>query len=179
MRWLNLTLPALAFCSLSACASMQPQDFSGGSPTMALNDYFPGHSTAYGIFIDRFGNVRNQFTVDCHGSWDGTTMILQEHFTYVGGANGQPTSRTWHFHKTGPNSWEGTAGDVIGVATGKQDGNAFHMTYVTELHTGSSTHQVSVSDWMFRESPGVVINHTTISKLGITLGDVQIAFVHQ
>lgn len=178
MRLLNFALPLLAATTLGACTTMQPKDFASGSPTMALNDYFPGHSVAYGIFIDRFGNVRNQFTVDCHGSWDGTTMTLHEHFTYVGGANGQPTERVWHFHKTGPNTWVGTAGDVIGNAIGEQDGNAFHMTYVTELHQGSSTHTVSVSDWMFRQSPNVVINHTTISKLGVTLGDVQIAFVH-
>ncbi len=178
MRVFQIWFVTAAALGLGACTTMQPKDFATGSPTMALDDYFPGHSVAYGIFIDRFGNVRNQFTVDCHGTWDGTTMTLQEHFTYVGGANGQPTSRIWHFHKTGPNNWEGTAGDVIGTAIGEQDGNAFHMTYVTQLHMGDSTHTVSVSDWMFRQSPGVVINHTTISKLGITLGDVQIAFVH-
>lgn len=39
MRWLNFVLPALAACGLSACTTMQPQDFAGGSPTMALNDF--------------------------------------------------------------------------------------------------------------------------------------------
>lgn len=179
MVWLKLSAACLGLAMLAGCTTMQPKDFAGGSPTMALDDYFPGHSTAYGLFIDRFGNVRNQFTVDCQGSWDGTTMTLVEHFTYVGGPDGQPTSRIWHFHKTGPNQWVGTAGDVIGDAVGEQDGNVFHMTYVTDLHKGGSTLRVAVSDWMFRQSDDVVLNHTTISKLGVTLGDVQIAFVHK
>jgi len=172
--------PLAGILALSACTTMQVTDFTAGAPPMALDGYFPGHEIAYGIFIDRFGNVRNQFTVDCHGSWDGTTMTLDEHFTYVGGANGQPTHRVWHFHRTGPHSWEGTAGDIIGVATGEDSGNAFHMTYSTDLHTGPNhTLRVQVSDWMFRQSQDVVINHTTIAKAGITLGDVQIAFVHK
>ncbi len=179
MKWSKLIAPMAAAIALTGCTTMRPVDFASGSPTMALDNYFPGHSIAYGIFIDRFGNVRNQFTVDCHGSWDGTTMTLVEHFTYVGGANGQPTFREWHFHKTGPNTWIGRANDTIGDAVGEQDGNAFHMTYSVDLHTGNSAHEVQVSDWMFRQSPDVVINHTVISKLGITLGDVQIAFVHK
>jgi hypothetical protein len=179
MRGLKCAAAGFAAVVVTGCTTMQPKDFAAGAPTMALSDYFPGHSTAYGMFIDRFGNVRKQFTVDCQGSWDGTTMTLVEHFTYVGGPDGQPTSRVWHFHKSGGNGWVGTAGDVIGDAVGEQDGNAFHMTYKTELHQGGSTHLVSVSDWMFRQSQQVVLNHTTISKLGITLGEVQIAFVHQ
>jgi len=167
------------FLALAGCTTMQVTDFSSGSPPMALDAYFPGHSTAYGIFIDRFGNVRNQFKVDCDSSWDGKTLTLHEHFTYVGGANGQPTSRTWTFHRTGNHTWEGTADDIIGNAEGEDSGNAFHMTYQTNLHLGPShTTKVSVSDWMFRQSQDVVINHTTIKKLGLTLGDVQIAFVH-
>ncbi|OYV29591.1 MAG: hypothetical protein B7Z81_15060, partial [Acidocella sp. 20-61-6] len=167
MRLWKFAATATAAIALTGCTTMQPQNFASGSPTMALDNYFPGHSTAYGIFIDRFGNVRNQFTVDCQGSWDGSTMTLVEHFTYVGGANGQPTSRIWHFHKTGTNTWSGTAGDVIGQAVGEQDGNAFHMTYTTDLHVGRSKIRVSVSDWMFRQSQDVVLNHTTISKLGV------------
>ncbi|MDE8344782.1 MAG: DUF3833 family protein [Acidocella sp.] len=173
-------VPICGLALLSGCTTMRVTDFAAGAPPMALEDYFPGPSTAYGIFIDRFGNVRNQFTVDCQGGWDGTTMTLVEHFHYVGGANGQPTQRIWHFHRTGPHQWVGTAGDVIGDAVGEDSGNAFHMTYQTDLHT-SPTHtlRVQVSDWMFRQSQHVVINHTVISKAGITLGDVQIAFVHK
>lgn len=179
MVFRNLIAPAVGLLALAGCTTMKVTDFAAGSPTMALNDYFPGHEVAYGIFIDRFGNVKNQFTVDCHSTWDGTTMTLNEHFTYVGGAHGQPTTRVWHFHKTGPDKWTGTAGDIIGDAVGEVSGNGFHMTYTTDLHTSpTDTLRVQVSDWMFRQSDKVVINHTTIKKLGVTLGDVQIAFVH-
>ncbi len=175
----KLLAPAMTLLLLAGCTTMQVTDFSAGAPTMALDSYFPGHSVAYGIFIDRFGNVKNQFTVDCHSTWDGTTMILHEHFTYVGGPNGQPTERTWMFHRTGPHAWEGTAGDIIGNAVGEDSGNGFHITYTTDLHTSpTSTLRVNVSDWMLRQSQDVVINHTTIKKFGLTLGDVQIAFVH-
>ncbi len=174
----KILLGSLGVSLLAGCTTMKVQDFAAGSPAMTLDSYFPGHSTAYGMFIDRFGNVKKQFTVDCHSTWDGTTMVLDEHFTYVGGADGQPENREWRFHKTGPNQWAGTAGDIIGNAVGEQSGNAFHMTYATNLHSSGHVIGVSVSDWMFRQSQTVVLNHTTFSKLGVTLGDVQIAFVH-
>ncbi len=169
----------LGMLALAGCTTMQVQQFAGGSPSMSPDAYFPGHATSYGIFIDRFGNIRNQFTVDCDSTWDGQTLVLHEQFHYVGGANGQPSFRVWHFHKTGPDTWLGSANDTIGDATGVVAGNAFHIQYHVLLHQGTATHEVAVSDWMLRSSDKVMVNHTVISKLGITLGDVQIAFVHE
>jgi len=156
---------------------MKVTDFAAGTPSMAPDAYFPGHEVAYGIFVDRFGNVRNQFTVDCHGAWDGKTLTLKEHFTYVGGPNGQPTDREWFFHRTGPHAWYGYASDVPDGAVGEDSGNGFHMTYGYDLHTSAAgTTHVHISDWMFRESDNAVVNHTVFSKDGIDLGSAQIGF---
>jgi hypothetical protein len=34
-------------------------------------------------------------------------------------------------------------------------------------------------DWMFRQSEDVVLNRATVSKFGITVGSVTLAFVKQ
>ena len=37
---------------------MKPQDFKESEPKLTLFDYFKGKTSAWGIFEDRFGNVR-------------------------------------------------------------------------------------------------------------------------
>ena len=69
---------------------------------MVLEDYFQGKTRAFGLFEDRFGNVRNQFVVDIDGTWDGKTLILDEDFVYM---NGDTEYRRWEIEKTGPNHY--------------------------------------------------------------------------
>ncbi len=170
---------AFTLLLLSGCTSMNVTDFAAGTPEMRLESYFPGAAEAHGMFLDRFGNVRNQFSVAIHSEWDGKTLTMHEHFTYVGGAHGQLVDRVWHFHKAGDHRWIGTATDVIGEAHGRWSGNAFHMRYTVDLPVGKSRWRVQFSDWLFRESPRVVLNHAVVSRFGITIGQVQLAFRHQ
>ena len=50
---------------------MKPNEFSGATPLLRIEEYFSGYTRAWGIFEDRFGNLRRQFVVDIDGSWDG------------------------------------------------------------------------------------------------------------
>ena len=43
---------------------MNIEDFKNTKPELVLEEYFAGKVSAYGIFEDRFGNLRRQFTVD-------------------------------------------------------------------------------------------------------------------
>lgn len=158
---------------------MKVTDFAAGTPTMQLEAYFPGHAEAHGMFLDRFGNVRNQFTVTTDSTWDGKLLVLHEHFDYVGGPHGQLVDRIWQFRKAGGHAWIGTATDVIGEAHGRWAGNAFHMRYTVDLPVGRSRWRVRFSDWLFRESPRVVLNHAVVTRFGLTLGQVQLVFIHQ
>ncbi|MDB5360542.1 MAG: hypothetical protein JWO51_1839 [Rhodospirillales bacterium] len=174
MRLANLLFPALAF-GLTACGGMHPGDFAAGQPPMVIERFFAGTTRGTGLFEDRFGTVKRQMVVDIQGRWDepAQMLTLDEQFTF---SDGEKQQRVWHIHKLGPDRYEGTAGDVIGVATGESAGNAFHWNYDLDLKTGDSTIAVHLDDWMFLAPDGVVLNRSYMSKLGLDVGSITFAF---
>ena len=164
----------LAACALLVgCTDMKPIDFKDAKPELILEQYFAGETRASGIFEDRFGAVRRQFTVNIQGRWDGRKLILDEHFVY---SDGELDERIWTIEKTGPNTYAGRADDVVGTATGEAHGNALNWRYDMDLKVGDSTLRVHFNDWMFLQPSGVLINRARVSKLGIEIGTVTLAF---
>ena len=70
---------------LNSCTSMKPTDFKESTPALVIEDYFAGETRAWGLFEDRFGTLRRQFTVDITGTWDGDQLVLDERFRYSDG----------------------------------------------------------------------------------------------
>ena len=158
---------------LGGCQSMQIDDFKGTTPTLVLEEYFEGKTRAWGIFEDRFGNLRRQFVVDITGDWDGRTLTLDERFEY---ADGERDQRIWRIEKTGENTYIGRAADVIGEAQGQTEGSAFSWTYEMELPIQGRDVKVRFDDWMFLQSDGVMVNRAHVTKFGIELGTVTLFF---
>lgn len=152
---------------------MKPEDFAGATPELDLEDYFAGKTRAWGIFEDRFGTLRRQFTVDITGTVEGDTLTLVEDFVY---ADGEIDQRIWTITRTGPHTVEGRADDVIGVAKGTIYGNALNWVYTLNLKVGSGTWAVRFDDWMYLQPGGVMINRARVSKWGIDLGEVTLSF---
>lgn len=163
----------LVFLTLTGCSTMKPSDFAGNEPKLVLEEYFQGQTRAWGIFEDRFGNLRRQFTVDIDGQWDGETLVLDERFVYD---DGEREQRIWTLRKTGANTYEGTAADVVGTAYGEVSGNAFNFRYDLNLKVGDGTWKVSFNDWMYLQPDGILLNIATVSKFGFEIGVVTIAF---
>lgn len=159
---------------LSGCTSMKPVDFEGAEPRLIIEKYFAGETKAWGLFEDRFGKVRRQFTVDISGTWDGSELVLDERFLY---SDGEQDQRVWRIAKTGPHSYEGRAGDVIGIAKGEAYGNALNWRYDMDLKVGDGTLRVHFNDWMYLQPSGVLINKARVSKFGIEIGEVTLAFM--
>jgi hypothetical protein len=153
---------------------MKPQDFTGKEPRLVLEDYFLGETKAWGIFEDRFGNLRREFTVDIQGDWDGETLTLVEDFVY---ADGEEDQRIWYIRRLGDHSYEGRADDIIGTAAGTVYGNALNWSYEMMLPIGDSSWKVTFDDWMFLQPGGVMLNRAKVSKWGILLGEVTLSFV--
>lgn len=158
---------------LTGCGRMNIEDFEGRTPALALENYFAGETRAWGLFEDRFGTVRREFVVDITGTWDGETLVLEEDFAY---ADGDTERRVWTLEKTGPNTWRGTAGDVVGEATGEIAGNAFNWRYVMDLPVGDSVWRVRFDDWMFLQPDGTLLNRAYVTRWGIEIGSITIAF---
>lgn len=153
---------------------MKIEDFKDGSPRFELESFFLGETKAWGLFQDRFGTVRRQFTVDITGTVEGDILTLVEDFDY---SDGEQERRVWTIRRTGPDSYEGTADGVVGTAAGRIAGNAFHWRYDFDLPVGERTWRVTFDDWMFLQPDGqVVLNRADVIKWGMTLGTATISF---
>jgi hypothetical protein len=152
---------------------MKPEEFTGREPRLLIEDYFAGHTKAWGIFQDRFGRLRRQFEVDIEGTWDGETLTLVEDFLYD---DGETEQRVWLIKKMGEHAYEGRADGVIGVAKGLGYGNALNWTYRFALKVEDGTWNVTFDDWLFLQPDGVLINRAEITKFGIELGTVTLVF---
>lgn len=172
MRRLVLFLLLLPL-ALGGCGGMKPEDFTGREPKLVLEDYFQGKTKAWGIFEDRFGDVRREFVVDIDGTWDGRELVLDEHFLY---ADGETDRRVWRITRTGEHDYRGEADDVVGPARGRVFGNALNWRYDLDLKVGERTWRVNFDDWMFLQPDNVVINRAKVRKLGIEIGTVTLFF---
>lgn len=163
-----------AALAINGCSNMKPQDFAGKEPRLVLEEYFLGETKAWGIFEDRFGNLRREFTVDITGEWDDETLTLTEDFIY---ADGETDQRIWRIRRTGEHGYAGQADDIIGSAAGAAYGNALNWSYEMMLPIGESSWKVTFDDWMFLQPGGVLLNRARVSKWGILLGEVTLSFV--
>lgn len=170
----SFLLGVLVVLGLTGCsASMKPEDFAGREPRLVLEDYFEGKTKAWGMFHDRFGNLRREFVVDITGTWDGTTLTLDEEFDY---ADGEQDRRVWTIRKIDDNTYSGTAGDIIGEAQGRTFGNALNWTYDMDLKVGDGSWRVTFDDWMYLQPGGVLLNIAKVSKFGFEIGTVTLSF---
>ena len=152
---------------------MKPEEFAGREPKLLIENYFVGHTKAWGIFQDRFGRLRRQFEVEIEGTWEGNTLTLVEDFVYD---DGETEQRIWRITKTGEHSYEGEAEGVLGIAKGVAYGNALNWTYRFALKVGEDTWDVAFDDWLFLQSDGMVINRAEVTKFGLKLGEVTLVF---
>ncbi len=169
----TLTLCLAVLLALPGCSSMKPEEFDGTSPRFILEEYFSGNVQAWGVFQDRFGRLRRQFTVDIEGSWDGEVLTLVEDFVYD---DGEIDRRVWSIRRIDEHTYQGTADDVVGTATGISYGNALNWQYDFDLQVGDSTLRVHFDDWMFLQDDEVMINRAEVTKWGFAVGEASIFF---
>ena len=158
---------------LAGCASPQVSHYAQQRPKLELDRYFNGRIRAHGIFQKRGGEVVRRFTVvmDCH--WEGNQGVLDEAFSY---SDGSTQRRVWRLTKLADGRYTGRADDVVGEAKGQESGNAFRWNYTLRLPVDGKEYDVQFDDWMFLVDERVMLNRATMSKFGITLGEVLLSF---
>lgn len=169
----KLAFVMAAFLFLTGCSTMKPQDFAHKTPKLDIFDYFDGQTEAWGIFEDRFGNLRREFRVDITGTITDGTLKLDEKFDY---SDGEKDQRIWYITRTAANQYEGRASDIIGTATGISAGNALNWKYQMDLKVGDSSYRVTFDDWMYLQAGNVLVNRARVTKWGIELGEVSLFF---
>jgi len=175
-RRLLLSATAAAGLALSGCASQDIEAYASQNPVLDLRSYFNGKLTAYGLFTDRAGTVIKRFTVLMVCSWTGNEGVLDESFSY---SDGTTQKRIWRLTQLPDGRYAGRADDVVGEASGQTRGNAFHWNYTLSLPVDGKVYEVQFDDWMYLMTDTVMLNKATMSKFGLRLGEVTLAFTKQ
>jgi hypothetical protein len=138
-------------------------------PAFDLKAYFNGPIKAWGIVQDWRGKVVSRFDVTMVGTWEGDKGTLEEDFNYY---DGSTQRRIWKIKRINDTNYEGTAGDIIGKATGEISGNAVNWAYEMDVPVGDSSYRLKFDDWMWQMNDGVLINRSYLKKFGITVAEL-------
>ena len=158
---------------LSGCATQNIQAYQNSTPTLDMHEFFSGQIDGWGMFQGRNGEVKKRFYVDIDATHEGDNVIvLDEKFSW---ADGTKSQRIWRLTKQADGSWKGTAGDVIGEATGEVVGNTLHWNYLLELPVEDKTYNVKFDDWMYLVDKDVMLNRSVMKKFGVELGSVTLS----
>ena len=180
---INFVMSAGALMALSlgiaSCARKDVGTLDSHQPRLVLEEFFAGQSVAYGIFEDRFGNLRRQFRVNLSGQLDGSRLVLDEEFLYD---DGERASRIWTIDrlgsaKDGVVSYSGRAADVKAAAYGAQVGNALNWQYDITLEMSGMNLDVHFDDWIYKQDEDIAINRAFVTKFGVEIGSVTIVFI--
>jgi len=163
---------------LSACSSMQIEDFDNTKPEFIPQEYFNGKMIAYGIVKDSSGKIIKSFKGDLVGSWDANGVgTLDEHFIY---SNGEKQHRVWTLKPTEDKKrFIGTAGDIVGEAPMVANGNTVMIDYTMRVPYGDGTLDIDVRDWLHLQEDGVIINHSKMKKFGFEVGELVITIIKE
>ena len=145
MKFFQVTLVifSLAFPFITGCSNSSMENVVSKNLSFDLLEYFNGETTAWGLIVDRFGNLQRTFKVRLNGNIDNKQLLLKEYFTYN---DGETEYREWIITKTETGTYEGKSKDTIGVAEGKQDRNTMRMVYDTKISIGETDIRVSFDD---------------------------------
>ena len=121
---------------------------------------------------DRSGKVLRRMVVELDCKWNGNEGVLDESFQW---SDGKTEKRVWKIRKDG-DRYIGTAGDVVGEATGEAAGNALRWSYVLALPVGDSTYHMDMDDWMWMIDDKTLANRTMMTKFGVRVAEISIFF---
>ncbi|MBB1201814.1 DUF3833 domain-containing protein [Enterobacteriaceae bacterium 89] len=163
----------LALLFLLTGCSAEISDYRQQQPSLDIFRFFQGKTEAWGMVQDRSGKQIRRFHVDIDGQVNGETLTLNERFVYN---DGEKQQRVWHIRRIAPDRYEGTAGDIDGVAKGEASGNAFHWQYSMNVKADGKTWLLAFDDWMYLQDQSHLFNKTTMKKFGFTVGSVTLFF---
>jgi hypothetical protein len=170
--WFAVSLAALV-ALMSGCASTPVLlDYAKEKPALDLRQYFSGTVDGWGYVKDRSGKVVRRMYVEIVCSWNGNEGTLDESFKW---SDGKTEKRIWKIRKDG-NRYVGTAGDVVGEATGAASGNALQWNYVLRLPPEQGSYEVNMDDWMWLIDDKTLANQTVMTKFGIKFAEINIFF---
>lgn len=160
---------------VSSC-SAELDNYQATKPSFDLFGYFDGNVKAWGMVQDYSDKQTRRFEVEIVGTVQGNQLTLVEDFLFD---DGEVDQRIWVITRLESNRYEGKADDIIGVATGQEQGNALQWQYDFELKMDDDTITVAFDDWLYRQDDRHVFNLTKIKKFGVEVGIITLFFQKQ
>ena len=75
---MKILLSLILIVLLNNCSEMKPEDYKDTKPVLKIEEYFEGKVKAWGMLLNRSGQVKRQFTANMKGVFDGENLILDE-----------------------------------------------------------------------------------------------------
>ncbi len=157
---------------LGGCSS-DIKDYQSSTPAFNVFEYFDGELTAWGMVQDYTDKQTRRFEVAIVGTVEGDTLTLTEDFVFD---DGEIDQRIWRITRLSDSEYQGVADDIIGIAKGREVGNALQWQYDFELELEESSVVVSFDDWLYRQDDKHVFNVTSINKFGVEVGKITLFF---
>lgn len=171
---LTRVLAAVLLIVATGCSAIDINQYADNQPRIDVASYFQGNTRGWGIVQNRSGEVTRQFVVDIVGTVNETgELVLTEDFTWN---DGERSRRIWTISETAESTYAGRADDIIGAARGVSAGNALNWKYDMSLEVDGSIWRIHFDDWMFLQDDNVLLNRAMMSKFGLRVGEVTIAF---
>ncbi|WP_432695656.1 DUF3833 domain-containing protein [Marinobacterium sp. YM272] len=161
-------IPVAAALLLVAGCSAKLNDYREQTPPLVLSEFFTGQLEAKGMVQDYSGKVVRRFTADIVARWDRDRGVLDEQFVYD---DGSQQSRCWRLTEE-DNRYTGSAGDVVGEASGRTEGNALNWQYRLRVPVSGDEWVLAMDDWMYLIDSDTLINRTQMSKWGLPVGEI-------
>lgn len=159
----------IVFVFVMGCSSIQVRDYADRKPMMIPEDFFNGQLFAHGVIKNRAGKVVRYFNAEIKAFWEGAKGTLEEDFIFD---NGEKQRRVWILTRQADGSYIGTAGDVLGEATGRIAGNSMFLEYVLEVPYGEGTISLTMDDRMYLVEPQTIVNESVMYKFGMRVGEI-------
>lgn len=157
---------------LIAGCSQSISDYSELKPELKLDRFFLGSGRAYGVMHNWRGQQGDRFVADLCGEWQQGQGDLYEVFYF---SDGRVEQRHWQLTQTAEGKVSGTAGDVVGEASGQLAGNSLYWQYVLRIPYDGDTLDVTVKDWLHLVDEKNVINRTTLHKFGFKVAELTLS----
>ncbi len=148
-------------------------DYKETSPSFDLFGYFDGQVTAWGMVQDYTDKQTRRFEVEIVGTVSENQLTLVEDFIFN---DGEKSRRVWEITRLSDGTFQGTADDIDGIATGRVEGNALRWQYDFDLKMDDSVITVAFDDWLYQQDERHVFNLTKIKKFGVEVGTLTIFF---
>ena len=166
----------LSLFLLVSCSTEQ-SIYKNKKPTFDLKTYFTGPVIAWGLVKDYKQQVTRRFCVEMTGTWEEEQGVnkglLAETFYFD---DGEMSFRNWQLRQLSDGSYEGTAEDVVGKASGKAEGFSFQWKYTLSLTIDDTDYEFQLDDWLYQMDKYRVFNQTDMNKFGLTVATLTLFF---